>query len=189
MTAAVLRETYHKLVKALNAARTDLHVRGGLRRVILVLQPLARDRTERPHIEALVQRGLDHARSRDEFVIEAVGRRGVPEAAHIGRRRRLRANVQARTRKVYDVRNPVGLNFAAIYPPRSLRRCCTGSLVWSSFGIADMDLWRRDAYMQFFEYLDSKEGDAPVHTFGVALFARKDQIHWFNEIDVISTWG
>ncbi|KAJ7111242.1 glycosyltransferase family 15 protein [Mycena epipterygia] len=60
---------------------------------------------------------------------------------------------------------------------------------WSNFEIADLDLWRSEAYMKFFENLDStggfyyqRWGDAPVHTFGAALFARKDQIHFFQEI-------
>ncbi|KAJ7639902.1 glycosyltransferase family 15 protein [Mycena rosella] len=60
---------------------------------------------------------------------------------------------------------------------------------WSNFEIASLDLWRSDGYMKFFEYLDLKGGfyyerwgDAPVHTLGAALFARKDQIHFFNEI-------
>ncbi|KAJ7120038.1 glycosyltransferase family 15 protein, partial [Mycena epipterygia] len=61
--------------------------------------------------------------------------------------------------------------------------------VWSNFEIADMDLWRSPSYAKFFEFLDSKGGfyyerwgDAPVHTFGAALFLRKDQIHFFNDI-------
>ncbi|KAF7303926.1 Glycosyltransferase family 15 protein [Mycena indigotica] len=60
---------------------------------------------------------------------------------------------------------------------------------WSNFEIGDFDLWRSEPYMKFFEFLDSRGGfyyerwgDAPVHTFGAALFARKDQIHFFNEI-------
>ncbi|KAJ7784885.1 glycosyltransferase family 15 protein [Mycena maculata] len=60
---------------------------------------------------------------------------------------------------------------------------------WSNFEIADLDLWRSDAYMKFFEWLDStggfyyeRWGDAPIHTIGAALFARKDQIHFFKEI-------
>lgn len=31
-------------------------------------------------------------------------------------------------------------------------------LVWSNFEIADMHFWRSPAYMDFFEYLDSKGG-------------------------------
>ena len=33
--------------------------------------------------------------------------------------------------------------------------CCT---VWSNFEIADMDFWRSEAYMKFFEHLDRKGG-------------------------------
>ncbi|KAJ7186417.1 glycosyltransferase family 15 protein [Mycena filopes] len=60
---------------------------------------------------------------------------------------------------------------------------------WSNFEIASLDLWRSEAYMKFFKHLDStggfyyhRWGDAPVHSIGAALFARKDQIHFFNEI-------
>ncbi|CAG8768090.1 14989_t:CDS:2, partial [Acaulospora colombiana] len=54
---------------------------------------------------------------------------------------------------------------------------------------SDMDFWRSEPYMKYFEFLDEKGGfyyerwgDAPVHSLGVALFAHKDQLHWFNEI-------
>jgi len=60
---------------------------------------------------------------------------------------------------------------------------------WSNFEIASMDFWRGPAYSAFFEHLDAaggfyyeRWGDAPVHSIAVALFARKDQIHFFNEI-------
>ncbi|KAJ7065565.1 glycosyltransferase family 15 protein [Mycena amicta] len=60
---------------------------------------------------------------------------------------------------------------------------------WSNFEIGDLDLWRGEAYSKFFDYLDSKGGfyyerwgDAPVHSIGAALFARKDQIHFFEDI-------
>ncbi|KAJ7065502.1 glycosyltransferase family 15 protein [Mycena amicta] len=60
---------------------------------------------------------------------------------------------------------------------------------WSNFEIADLDLWRGEAYTKFFDYLDHKGGfyyerwsDAPVHSIGAALFARKDQIHFFQDI-------
>ena len=68
-----------------------------------------------------------------------------------------------------------------------------------------MDFWRGEAYSAFFDYLDStgnfyyevgplvlfawsvfnasqRWGDAPVHSIGAALFARADQMHFFNEI-------
>jgi alpha 1,2-mannosyltransferase len=78
--------------------------------------------------------------------------------------------------------------------------------VWSNFEIADLDFWRGEKYTKFFDYLDKKGGfyyevrfaqillsypikfnlqrwgDAPVHSIGAALFARKDQIHFFNDI-------
>jgi len=60
---------------------------------------------------------------------------------------------------------------------------------WSNFEIGDLDFWRGEAYMKFFDFLDQKGGfyyerwgDAPVHSIGAALFARKDQIHFFEDI-------
>lgn len=60
---------------------------------------------------------------------------------------------------------------------------------WSNFEIGDLDLWRGEAYSKFFEFLDEQGGfyyerwgDAPVHSIGAALFARKDQIHFFSDI-------
>ncbi|KAF9246500.1 glycosyltransferase family 15 protein [Melanogaster broomeanus] len=60
---------------------------------------------------------------------------------------------------------------------------------WSNFEIADMDFWRGEAYSKFFDHLDEQGGfyyerwgDAPVHSIGAALFARKDQIHFFHDI-------
>jgi len=60
---------------------------------------------------------------------------------------------------------------------------------WSNFEIGDLDFWRGEAYMKYFEFLDKsggfyyeRWGDAPVHSIGAALFARKDQIHFFREI-------
>jgi len=60
---------------------------------------------------------------------------------------------------------------------------------WSNFEIADMDFWRSEAYTKYFEYLESKGGfyyerwgDAPVHSIAASLFARKDQVHFFNDI-------
>jgi len=60
---------------------------------------------------------------------------------------------------------------------------------WSNFEIGDLDFWRSEAYTKFFNFLDEKGGfyyerwgDAPVHSIGAALFAHKDQIHFFNDI-------
>ncbi|KAI1795770.1 glycosyltransferase family 15 protein [Ganoderma leucocontextum] len=60
---------------------------------------------------------------------------------------------------------------------------------WSNFEIGDLDFWRGEAYSKFFDFLDEKGGfyyerwgDAPVHSIGAALFAKKEQIHFFNDI-------
>ncbi|KXN89248.1 Glycolipid 2-alpha-mannosyltransferase 1 [Leucoagaricus sp. SymC.cos] len=60
---------------------------------------------------------------------------------------------------------------------------------WSNFEIGDMEFWRGEAYSKFFDYLDQaggfyyeRWGDAPVHSIGAALLARKEQIHFFNDI-------
>ncbi|RHZ86048.1 hypothetical protein Glove_55g16 [Diversispora epigaea] len=60
---------------------------------------------------------------------------------------------------------------------------------WSNFEIADLNLWRSEAYTKFFSFLDSKGGffyerwgDAPVHSIAAALFLKKHQIHFFNDI-------
>jgi len=60
---------------------------------------------------------------------------------------------------------------------------------WSNFEIADMDFWRGEAYMKYFDYLESKGGfyyerwgDAPVHSIGASLFAKKEQLHFFEDI-------
>ncbi|CAD6579864.1 MAG: alpha 1,2-mannosyltransferase 2.4.1 [Tremellales sp. Tagirdzhanova-0007] len=60
---------------------------------------------------------------------------------------------------------------------------------WSNFEIGDLNFWRSQAYTDFFQHLDQaggfyyeRWGDAPVHSIGAALFARKDQIHFFDDI-------
>lgn len=52
-----------------------------------------------------------------------------------------------------------------------------------------MRFWRGEAYTKYFDYLDhaggfyyERWGDAPIHSMAVALFASKDQIHWFDDI-------
>lgn len=81
---------------------------------------------------------------------------------------------------------------AIVRPVQSMLPYCffTDRLtVWSNFEIGDLDFWRGEAYSKFFDYLDSKGGfyyerwgDAPVHSIGAALFAHKDQIHFFSDI-------
>ncbi|CAG8578463.1 2464_t:CDS:2 [Cetraspora pellucida] len=60
---------------------------------------------------------------------------------------------------------------------------------WSNFEIGDLNFWRGEAYTQYFNYLDKKGGffyerwgDAPVHSIAAALFLKKHQVHFFNEI-------
>ncbi|KAF8478666.1 glycosyltransferase family 15 protein [Russula ochroleuca] len=60
---------------------------------------------------------------------------------------------------------------------------------WSNFEIADLDFWRGEAYMKFFEHLDSaggfyyeRWGDAPVHSIGAALLVPKEKLHFFREV-------
>ncbi|KAI0006044.1 glycosyltransferase family 15 protein [Russula compacta] len=60
---------------------------------------------------------------------------------------------------------------------------------WSNFEIADLDFWRGEAYMKFFEHLDraggfyyERWGDAPVHSIGAALLAPKEKLHFFREV-------
>ncbi|KAJ9104260.1 Glycolipid 2-alpha-mannosyltransferase 1 [Naganishia cerealis] len=52
---------------------------------------------------------------------------------------------------------------------------------WSNFEIGDLNFWRSEAYMKYFEHLDNaggfyyeRWGDAPVHSIGAALFAPKE---------------
>ncbi|KAJ7219288.1 glycosyltransferase family 15 protein [Mycena pura] len=60
---------------------------------------------------------------------------------------------------------------------------------WSNFEIGDLDFWRGEAYSKFFDFLDEKGGfyyerwgDASVHSIGAALFAKKEQMHFFSDI-------
>jgi len=61
--------------------------------------------------------------------------------------------------------------------------------VWSNFEIADLDFWRSEPYMKFFEHLDNaggfyyeRWGDAPVHSIGAALLVPKEKLHFFREV-------
>ncbi|CAG8604122.1 9637_t:CDS:2, partial [Cetraspora pellucida] len=60
---------------------------------------------------------------------------------------------------------------------------------WSNFEIGDLNLWRSEAYRKFFDFLDKKGGffyerwgDAPVHSIAAALFLKRHEVHFFNEI-------
>ncbi|KAI7867918.1 nucleotide-diphospho-sugar transferase [Spinellus fusiger] len=64
-----------------------------------------------------------------------------------------------------------------------------GCHFWTNFEIARVDLWHTEAYHAMFDYLDQaggffyeRWGDAPVHSIFAALFLKKDEIHFFNDI-------
>ncbi|CAG8626480.1 18901_t:CDS:2 [Gigaspora margarita] len=65
----------------------------------------------------------------------------------------------------------------------------TGCHFWSNFEIGDLNFWRSEKYLKFFDYLDQaggfyyeRWGDAPVHSIALAMFLEKSQIHFFNDI-------
>ncbi|KAG9234970.1 glycosyltransferase family 15 protein [Amylocarpus encephaloides] len=60
---------------------------------------------------------------------------------------------------------------------------------WSNFEIADMSVWRSQAYEDYFNHLDraggffyERWGDAPVHSIALGLFEDASKIHWFRDI-------
>ncbi|KAG0658263.1 mannosyltransferase [Monosporozyma unispora] len=60
---------------------------------------------------------------------------------------------------------------------------------WTNFEIGDLNFFRSDAYLQFFNHLDAKGGfyyerwgDAPVHSIAASLLLNKDEIIHFDEI-------
>ncbi|KAJ1922374.1 hypothetical protein IWQ60_006565 [Tieghemiomyces parasiticus] len=60
---------------------------------------------------------------------------------------------------------------------------------WSNFEIGDLAFLRSERYQAYFDYLDQaggffyeRWGDAPVHSLAVAMFLRKDEVHWFEDI-------
>ncbi|CAG8433747.1 11075_t:CDS:2 [Ambispora gerdemannii] len=60
---------------------------------------------------------------------------------------------------------------------------------WSNFEIGNLNFWRSERYIKFFEYLDQQGGffyerwgDAPVHSIALAMFLEKSEIHFFNDI-------
>lgn len=64
-----------------------------------------------------------------------------------------------------------------------------GCHFWSNFEIAKFDLWRKNPYKSYFEFLDKaggffyeRWGDAPVHSIGASLFMDKRKIHFFDDV-------
>lgn len=59
---------------------------------------------------------------------------------------------------------------------------------WTNFEIADLDFYRSDLYLNYFNFLDSKYGffyerwgDGPVRSIFNSLFLNKNEIHWFDD--------
>lgn len=68
---------------------------------------------------------------------------------------------------------------------------CTYNLChyWSNFEIARLDFWQSQQYRDYFEFLEKsggfwheRWGDAPVHTFAVAMFLNASQVHYFRDV-------
>lgn len=60
---------------------------------------------------------------------------------------------------------------------------------WTNFEIGDLNFFRSDAYLEFFNHLDAKGGfyyerwgDAPIHSIAASLLLNKDEIIHFDEI-------
>ena len=63
---------------------------------------------------------------------------------------------------------------------------------WSNFEIASFDFFRSPKYQKFFDFLDKEGGffyerwgDAPIHSIATALFLKKEQIHFFDDIGYV----
>ncbi|KAI1003829.1 Alpha-1,2 mannosyltransferase [Podosphaera aphanis] len=61
--------------------------------------------------------------------------------------------------------------------------------MWSNFEIGNLDWFRSQAYIDYFESLDQdggffyeRWGDAPVHSIAASLLLKKDEIHFFDDI-------
>ncbi|KAM5438646.1 alpha 1,2-mannosyltransferase 2.4.1 [Microsporum ferrugineum] len=60
---------------------------------------------------------------------------------------------------------------------------------WSNFEVGDLNFFRSQKYLDFFNLLDQEGGffyerwgDAPVHSIAVSLMLRKDEVQFFNDI-------
>ncbi|KAJ1910098.1 alpha 1,2-mannosyltransferase 2.4.1 [Tieghemiomyces parasiticus] len=60
---------------------------------------------------------------------------------------------------------------------------------WSNFEIGSVKWLRSEQYTAYFDFLDQsggffyeRWGDAPVHSLAVAMFLRKEEVHWFEDI-------
>lgn len=60
---------------------------------------------------------------------------------------------------------------------------------WSNFEIGNLNFFRSEKYLKYFDYLDKaggffyeRWGDAPVHSIAAAMMLPKEKIHWFEDI-------
>ncbi|GMM57613.1 mannosyltransferase [Maudiozyma humilis] len=60
---------------------------------------------------------------------------------------------------------------------------------WSNFEVGDLNFFRSDEYLRYFDHLDKKGGfhyerwgDAPVHSIGAALLLKREEIVHFDQI-------
>lgn len=88
-------------------------------------------------------------------------------------------------------------SFWSLMEPENLHRFITDEVFdkynlchfWSNFEIGDFALFRSPKYQLYFDYLDKaggffyeRWGDAPVHTIAAALFLKRSEIHYFDDI-------
>ncbi|KAL9557257.1 hypothetical protein MBANPS3_001488 [Mucor bainieri] len=82
-------------------------------------------------------------------------------------------------------RNESLINFVTDDDGQSYNTCH----FWSNFEVGDLSLWRSEAYLKLFDYLDrsggffyERWGDAPVHSIAAAILLKKSEFHFFNDI-------
>jgi alpha 1,2-mannosyltransferase len=83
------------------------------------------------------------------------------------------------------VQYPNALDWMANASRDSYNRCH----FWSNFEIGALNFFRSKEYLAYFDYLDKsggffyeRWGDAPVHSIGVALFLKPEEVHYFKDI-------
>ncbi|KAG7661543.1 uncharacterized protein J8A68_004912 [[Candida] subhashii] len=64
-----------------------------------------------------------------------------------------------------------------------------GNHYWSNFEVGDLNFFRSNAYMKYFDYMDraggfyyERWGDGPLHTFAASTFIPRDKLHFFDDI-------
>ncbi|EIM89542.1 nucleotide-diphospho-sugar transferase [Stereum hirsutum FP-91666 SS1] len=65
----------------------------------------------------------------------------------------------------------------------------TGNTVYNNFEISHRSIWESELYTSFFEFLDlaggffyERWGDAPVHSYGLAMLLRREQAYQFHDL-------